>query len=252
MAEPGYSAIPDLTDEEWVARLTHTYRYAQVGSCVNSVAHDLNNFLGAIMAYAELIEMDVDLPPEPKRMLDDLLDAVKRSSGLVSSLTGIARGDKIDIGVIELCESARNVFKIRSYDFTSKGYELKLEAPDQPVELVGDRMKIELAIMYLLVNALDALVHGEGKRATMSVRLNGDFAEIAIWNEGEAIPADVVRQMYQPFFTTRASGHLGMGLPAALQIADLHGGTLRYVPEEGFVFSLPKAGRLASATADST
>ena len=77
----------DLNTDAGREKLTLLFRYAQIGRCVNSVTHDVNNYLGAIMAYAELIGLDAQLPDDSQRMIGEIVSAVRKSSDLINNLT---------------------------------------------------------------------------------------------------------------------------------------------------------------------
>ena len=247
MGQTDQAGLPDLSDEEWRQRVDLLYRYAQVGNAVNGVAHDLNNILGAIMAYAELIGLDVDLDEEPRRMMDELLGAVKRSSALVSNLTGIARKPKLNIATVNLVQLIERMVSIRNYDFASIGLQLKTDLCDPAPEIVGDRMSIELATVYLLSNALDSL--RESGKGTATIRLTQDEtnAHITVSDSNLPVADDVAAQMFDAFYTTRDDMHIGLGLNSAKQIAELHGGDVVYDSSIGFTLTLPRFGPLAEA-----
>ncbi len=250
MDEPNQGIVPDLSKQEWRQRIETLHRNAQVGASVNGVAHDLNNFLGAIMAYAELIGLDTPLPDESRRMLDELLNAVKKSSNLVSNLTGIARPPKPALSPIDLSALIERVVSIRNYDFTSAGIALRTHLPEQPPTVVCDRSSLELALTYLLSNSLDSLKeHGTG---TTTIRLTADetHARISVSDSQLPVPPEVAERMFEAFYTTREDGHVGLSLYAARKITDLHDGALVYDDTDGFTIAVPRVGPLAGALAD--
>ena len=67
-----------FADDETREKLARLYRYAQVGHCVSSVTHDVNNFLGAVLAYAELVGLEKNQTPEALRMLGEVMSAVRK------------------------------------------------------------------------------------------------------------------------------------------------------------------------------
>ena len=106
----------NLESEDDLARLTHLHRYAQVGLCVNGVTHDINNLLGAAMAYAELAGLDPNLAPETARMMSQIVDGVSRCSQLIKSLTSIARRDRQDINLASPEQVMKEMLQLRDYE----------------------------------------------------------------------------------------------------------------------------------------
>ncbi|MCH7892107.1 MAG: bacillithiol biosynthesis cysteine-adding enzyme BshC, partial [Gemmatimonadetes bacterium] len=105
------------------------FKYGQVGRCVNSVTHDVNNYLGAILAYAELVSLDPGTSEDSKRMLSDIVEAVRKSSGLMSTLTSIARPEKpvtSMVDVVKLVEQAVQNFP--ETDFSARYVDLLRDA----------------------------------------------------------------------------------------------------------------------------
>src|SRR5262245_43473890 len=71
--------------------LDDAFHLAQIGKCVDGAAHDLNNFLGAVLAYNELILMEEGIDPNTRRMLEECSVATRKASHLVATLTILAR-----------------------------------------------------------------------------------------------------------------------------------------------------------------
>lgn len=234
--EPGACVSRD------VEQLRVIYRYAQVGKCVSSVTHDINNLLGAISAYAELISLDETASEESRRMLREIIAGVGRSSALVNTLTSVARRERRDPAVISAAQLVDHVLDLRRYDIKTARIRLATNyAPGMP-SIVCYRAQLELALIYLITNAIEALEAAARRDLHVSVRQSGRDAEIAIWNSGPPIETAIQERMFEPFFTTKGPGHPGLGLGLAREIVAEHGGQLEYQEERGFVITLPPDG----------
>lgn len=227
-------------DEEMRDKLARLYRYAQVGHCVTSVTHDVNNFLGAIMAYAELVKLEENQSPEAERMLAEIMEAVRRSSRLISSLTDIARRERPDIRVVSPREVVEAVLDLRRYDFKVALVQIETEFQEQLPEISVDLSKLQQAFIYLLSNAIEALDAARDRRFKLSVLADSDCVQFRFWNSGAEIEETVQDRMFEPFFTTKSGDHLGLGLWVARTNLRLHNGDVRYVPGTGFVVLLPR------------
>lgn len=238
----------ELDSEEGRQRIARLYRYAQIGHCVNAVTHDVNNFLGAIMAYAELIGMESPLNEESARMIEEIMGAVRKSSSLVNNLTSIARKERPNANMVDPGQLVERVVELRQYDFRTAqiGLECICE-PNLPM-MVVDAPKLEMAIIYLLSNAMDAARDATPRLVRVKVRAEGDNVVIEVWNSGDPVPEDIREAVFEPFFTTKDSDHLGLGLTIARDIARQHHGDLYYEPKRGFAIELPREAPTAPVT----
>lgn len=244
MAHEANDGLVDLNAEDGYDRLARLYRYAQVGRCVSSVTHDMNNFLGAIMAYAELIGMDTPLEGESARMLHEIVDGVKKCSGLVNDLTAIARKERRDVSLVNPSDLVRRTLNLRRYDFRVGQIEIaESYAPDLG-DLIVDRPRLEQAVIYLLNNALEAVLGTEGAAVRIDVMKEPGFAVVVIGDSGAPIAPAFRERMFEPFVSTKSGEHIGLGLAIARRTAEYHDGTLVYDPGRGFVLTLPMKNHL--------
>jgi two-component system C4-dicarboxylate transport sensor histidine kinase DctB len=209
------------------------------------VTHDLNNYLGAIMAYAELVALEGPDSKESIHMLQEIVQGVLKCSSLVNDLTGIARREKPDASLVSMSALVERVLNLRRYDFKINHVELQVDVVESSGELILDRPKIEMVVIYLLSNALEASLDEPKRRKTrITVTDLDDAVEMTVWNSGDPIAPEICDAMFEPFFTTKGAEHLGLGLTACRQIANLHSGSLTYDPERGFVLCLPRENQL--------
>jgi C4-dicarboxylate-specific signal transduction histidine kinase len=225
-------------------RLSSVYRAGQVGRSVSSVAHDVNNYLGAIQAYAELIEQDPSLTDEARRMMGNIIKSVQKCSSLISALTAVARKEHPDVNVVFVPEFLEQTLDLKRHEFRSVHVGLELKCAEQLPSLVVDRPKLMMALLYLLANALEAVEGVEKHRVAVTASTAGECLEIAVKDTAPEIPKTVREQMFDPFYSTKSEDHLGLGLTLAREAAQFHGGDLGYDGQRGFVMSLPLASRL--------
>jgi len=220
-------------------RLYRLFRYGQVGRCVSSVTHDVNNMLGAIQAYAELLEMDEGLSEESRQMLGKVADSVQNCSGLVGSLGAVARRERPDVDVIEVARFVDGILAVKRYDFQVGRVKLETAYDDGIPSLLVDRGGLTLATICLLMNAFEAAEEVADRRAALRVVLADSAVEIVVWNSGPPVPECDRERMFEPFYTTKAGEHMGLGLTVARETARRHQGDLAYDPTRGFVLHLP-------------
>lgn len=234
---------PDSTQE----RYSRIFRYAQIGRCISSVTHDLNNYLGAIMAYAELVGMDSNLTDESNRMLGEIVGAVRKSSTLVNNLTDVARKERADIRIIDPASLMERVLDLRRYDMKVGHVTLATEYAPDLASLTVDLPKMQQALMYLVSNAIEAVESEKVKRLDVRVLMDDRYVVICFRDSAPQVPSELRDQIFEPYFTTKGVDHVGLGLTSARSTVKDHNGELSYNPDDGFVVCLPLENRYSKA-----
>ena len=224
-------------------RLEHIFRYAQVGRCVNGVTHDINNHLGAAMAYAELALMDDGVNEETQQTIEKIITAVDKCAKLVSTLTGVARPLSDNTNMVDLNTLVRGVLLLRDYAFRVAKIEVTCDLADNLPSAVADGPKIQLALLYLMLNAEECIQDAQVKGA-ISIRsyrdANGLFVEVK--NNGGSIPESIAAEVFELHTSSKQNDSIGMGLALARTMAQTQNGDLTYDAARGFVLCLPVPG----------
>ncbi len=253
MGEKPIQPGPEPTDESATVvdldELMRLFRKGQVSGCVNNVTHDVNNLLGAAMGYSELLGLDAALPETAKHALSEIVKAVRRSSAMLNNLTDVARKEHRDIRVAEPAVLVERALDLHRYEMNIRMVELVEEHESGVGSMTADLPMIERAITFLVSNALEALEDTGPKqiRATTGKSSDDpDTIEIGIWNSAPPVPEADRGRIFEPMWTTKGEGHLGLGLAAARDIAERHYGELLYDPDRGFLFRLPRTSPLTN------
>ncbi len=235
------SELADIfADSGMRERFARFYRYAQVGGCVSSVTHDVNNYLGAILAYAELLSLESGQTDESRRMLEEIMTAVRRSSRLISGLTDIARRERPDLRVVSPRDVLESVLALRQYDLKMARIDAKTSCQDGLPQISVDLPKLQQSLLYLLSNAIEAVEGEKDRRIKLSVSAGKESVEFCFWNAGGPVPETVRARLFEPFFTTRGGGHLGLGLWTARHNLRAFRGDVTYDPARGFSARVPQ------------
>lgn len=242
MDDHGFATTPpDLSDAAVQARFAELFRYAQVGRCVNAVAHDINNQLGAAMAYAELVGLDQFVSPEARRMLGEIVESVSRCADLVAHLTDIARPARVRANSVDPGDTLQRVLGMRQYEHRQRQIRVETEIAADVPTLLADAPQVQMALIHLIFNAEEALHDAEAPRllrVSLQPTPEGAGVIYTVWNNAPPVPEAWRAQLGLPFAFARGGLHLGYGLAAARQVAELHGGSLAYDPEAGFALRL--------------
>lgn len=230
----------ELSSEEIRGRLDQFFRFAQVGRCVNGVTHDINNHLGAILAYAELASMDEAVSAETQRMLKEITSGVDKCSELISRLTDIARDEKPTSAMVDPGTLVQRALLIRGYALRTAQVKVESNVQENLPPIVADVPKLVMALIHLLVNAQEAVAGAQHKLLRIRVSAVENHIRFLVWNSGPAIAEELREAVFTPYVTDKEGIHLGLGLASARRYAEIHGGTLVYLPDQGFELRIPR------------
>jgi signal transduction histidine kinase len=201
---------------------------------VATVGHELRTPLTAIRTSAGLL-LDPGLEPsasQRRQLLGTIGRSADRMQRLLTELLDLAR---LRAGVIEMAddrfdarELARDVAVAVEPMAAARHQLVRLELPDEPLVVTGDRRRVEQALLNLVTNAQK--FSPSGRDVTIAVERAGDRACWTVTDEGPGIGPDEQDRLFERFFVgasdrSRREG-TGIGLPTALAIAQAHGGTI--------------------------
>src|SRR5437764_1367180 len=232
--------------------------HKQLGLLAGGIAHDFNNLLTAIMGNISLASLLIPATDEMTTRLADAKNASMRARDLAQQLLTFARGGvpiKKTASLTRLVQDTVS-FCLRGSQSRS---ECDLEDNLWPTEI--DSGQISQVIANLVVNAEQAMPtggtlhvtcenfrHGSGKNATVPDLPSGEFIKITIRDEGIGIPEQNLRQIFDPYFTTKPKGN-GLGLATAYSIVKHHKGLITVESEVNkgstFTLYLPAATHVA-------
>jgi PAS domain S-box-containing protein len=248
--------VRDITEQKRVEQelarqrlqLAHVARVSTMGQLASSLAHELNQPLGAILRNAEAAELLLANPSpdiaELQAILADIRGDDHRAGEVIDRLRAFLKRREIERHPVDFGSLASETITLVRPDAERRGVRLGLQAgaPLRPV--LGDRVQLQQVLLNLLLNAMDAV---EGKprgerRVSVRIRSMDAVIEVSVEDNGPGIPADAIQRVFEPFYTSKPHG-LGMGLSIARGIVETHGGRLRVEnsPDGGatFTFTLP-------------
>ena len=231
--------------------LTHASRVTMLGQLASSLAHELNQPLGAILRNAEAAELFLqsDAPDldELRAIVTDIRKDDQRAGGVIERLRALLKRREFEPRPVSLEELVDEVVTLTRADSAIRHIGIALDLPRDLPLVRGDRIHLQQVLLNLFINGMDALAATTDceRSLTLRARRDGDgLVEVAVSDNGPGIPAEKLARLFEPFFTTKPQG-MGIGLPISRTIIEAHGGRLwaENNAERGatFRFTLPVA-----------
>jgi two-component system sensor kinase FixL len=212
-------------------QLAHIARVTTMGQLASSLAHELNQPLGAIMRNAEAAELLL-LDPSPdleevRAILADIRKDDQRAGEVIDRMRALMRRGEAQRLLVNLHLLSGEVITLLRPDADIRRVRLALEA-DAALPLVfGDRVQLQQVVLNLVLNAMEALKDNPPAERLVVVRArpSGATVEVTVSDNGHGIPEDKLSRIFEPFFTSKPGG-LGMGLSISRSIVEAHRGRL--------------------------
>jgi PAS domain S-box-containing protein len=234
--------------EEAREELAHASRLALVGELTASIAHEINQPLGAILSNADAAEMLLESSPpaldQVREILGDIRRDDQRASEVIRRLRALLRKRAMEHQPLDLKEVCSDVVQLVRAEARRRGVTVEF-APAGSLPLVrGDKVHLQQVLLNLVFNGMEAMADVPGeKRVTVHAALKEEgCAEVAVSDTGPGIPPHRLPRLFDPFFSTKKEG-MGLGLSIARSLIEAHGGTIwaENNPDGGatFGFTLP-------------
>ena len=212
----------DITHQLKMERqILESAKMAELGTIGSSIAHELNNPLGGILSFTQLIKMDM---PGDHPLYPDVLEmeaGVQRCKEIVQNLLGFARNPNADQeGDVSLKEVCTRALKIVELQTKSQGIDVKLHFPAEDVVAIGHLNLLAQALKNVLQNAIDHLTERsrqeKGFRGSLDIEINSDLDSAHIFIKDNGTPEK------------NPSLPIGLGVPVASQILRDHEADLEF------------------------
>jgi signal transduction histidine kinase len=236
------------TQEE---KLTRTSRLMTVGEMASTLAHEINQPLGAIANYINgclrRLRMVGGADEQVLRAMEKADAQVRRAGAIISRVREFVRTREPERRPVDINALVVSVSKLMNSDEAERALTCRLELDPTLRDAFADQIMIEQVLLNLLRNAREAMSHlpqAERVVVVRTRRLDDNQIEVEVADRGTGIPEDAEQQLFSPFFSTKSEG-MGMGLNICRSLIEYHEGNLTFVRNADvgttFRFTLPFA-----------
>lgn len=222
------SAYKELKETQ--EQLHNAEKLASIGQLAAGVAHEINNPLGSIMLYANMLKRKVEKcseDPQSKEDVSLIIEEANRCKNIVSNLLNFARQGKLRITTVNIYELITNVTKLLTVKPEFQGVEIKINSQSNLLEIEADSDQLKQVFLNILTNAAEALENSSVKRIYIEIRKKDNSIVVEISDTGCGIPQENMNKLFTPFFTTKKMGKgTGLGLAITYGIIKMHKGEI--------------------------
>jgi signal transduction histidine kinase len=233
-----------------MTELAHVNRQATAGELSSSIAHELNQPLGAILTDTETAELILNSSAPDMNEVREILADIKRddlrATEVIHRMRSFLKKEPFQTKNIDISDIMQEVFDFLSIQAAARNVALYLTPSSEPLRVLGDPVQLQQVILNLMVNSMEAMASMPYGRAVIgrTEMTACPSALVSISDSGPGIPAKKLNEVFDPFFTTKKQG-MGIGPSIARTIVQAHKGRIwaENQTDGGVVFriSLPLA-----------
>jgi C4-dicarboxylate-specific signal transduction histidine kinase len=221
--------------------LAHVSRVTMLGELTASIAHEVNQPLGAIMNYANACRRLLAADPEERIRVDQALAKIvedaQRASDVIARIRALSKKkptEKTSVAVKDLID---DVVAVANYEMHARGIIVRVDLATELPRLHVDRVQIQQVLLNLMINGAEAMesLASKNRVIEISARSRSESTPailLCIRDHGPGVQRADESRLFTPFYSTKLQG-LGLGLTISRSIVEAHNGNLSLVPSEG-------------------
>ena len=207
-------------------QLRRSQMLATLGEMLTGIANEVNNPLGSILLYSELL-MAGEVSSQMKEDLKVIHEEAGRAARTMTDLLNYYRQEKPEVCQLEINSILNDLFLTRFNTDRVHGIKTNLNLRDSPLTIEGNLSQLNQLFTNLIVNAEEAVTKSGGGNITITTRREGEWAQVMFIDDGPGIPPKHLERIFYPFFTTKqAADGTGLGLSTCCNIATTHKGLI--------------------------
>jgi two-component system NtrC family sensor kinase len=206
-------------------KLIQSNKLAAIGQLAGGVAHEINNPIGVILGFAQIVARDVHEGEPLYLPLRSIEREAIRCKKLVADLLTFSRISKVEKEDIIINDAIDQTLSLVEAQAKVKNVRIIREYSNSLPMISANKQQIQQVAINLCTNAMDSMP--EGGTIMISTAAHTGFIELAVSDTGSGIPEDVKEHIFEPFFTTKEVGKgTGLGLSICYETVQRHNGTI--------------------------
>jgi two-component system NtrC family sensor kinase len=215
-------------------------KLATLGQLASGIAHEIKNPLAGISSTLQVISSSLQLEGVKKEMVKEVFNQIKRLDETIRNLLRFAKPGLPKMTLADPREVIENVLFLVSQQLKKQNIEVNLDIHGEPFKVMMDLQLIQQALLNVVLNSVHAMPSGGNLVFSLKERQIPDpsgkesksHVSLIISDTGTGIPDDVLPQIFNPFYTTKAKG-TGLGLSITQRIIEQHNGRIEVKSEMG-------------------
>jgi len=241
-------ALRAKEDALQVARteLARVSRVMTMGELTASIAHEVNQPLGAMVANAAACARWLAAQPaeiaKTRKALDSIAADGRRAGEVIGRIRALVKRQAPRKLLLNINQKVRDTLALTEQELRIQGIVLELHLADGLPEVAGDRVQLQQVLLNLVVNAIEAMGGVDDRPRVLTIVSRQDDASavvVEVRDSGTGLDAGRAERLFEAFYTTKSEG-IGIGLSISRSIVEAHGGSLSAAPNSphGAVFTL--------------
>ena len=234
------------------AELAHITRVMTMGEITSSIAHEINQPLGAIVNYGNaclrLLTAGSANLTEIATALSAIVKDANRASAIIARIRALSKKSPPEMAALQVRDVVTEILALVRRELTGHRIALKTAFPEDLSPVLGDRIQLQQVLLNLVMNSIEAMNKVPEDQRQLFIEAQSQVSEgklfvlITVTDSGVGLKAEDLPKLFQTFYTTRAEG-IGMGLAISRSIVEAHGGRIWATPNANlgatFQFTLP-------------
>jgi two-component system NtrC family sensor kinase len=234
-------------EHEVAAQMRHAEKMVALGELVAGVAHEINNPLTGISAFAQLL-LEEPLTADQRESVKLIKRESDRAATVIRDLLLFGRKEGASSGPVDINALLEQTVRLRAYQLRNANVEVTLLLDPATPHVLGDGQKLQQVLLNVIVNAEHAMQGSDVARLLLRTTQAGDRIGIEATDTGIGMSAAESQRIFEPFYTTKPAGvGTGLGLSVSYGIIQAHHGVIEARSEPGvgttILIELPAATR---------
>ena len=209
--------------QDMQVQLVRSEKLAAIGQLTAGIVHDVKNPLAAIQGMTDFILRNPNLPGETREDIGVIRNSAINATKIVTDLLKFARQAPPELKIQDLRKAVYAALYLNRYLIRKAGVKLVVDIYGQPIMAAYDSIQVEQVLVNLIQNAVQAMPQGGYLKVILAKEKA--TAKIVLIDTGVGIPAENLKRIFDPFYTTKKSG-TGLGLSTSYGIIASHRGEI--------------------------